>query len=310
MDSPIDLSVITAVTVKDKPYLKNCLTSLETAARFAGRRLNFIIIGNGIKIEKINYLHFPVRLIINKTNLGFGPSVNKAINFANNSWCILVSPDVTTQKDCLKKLIPHKVDSRTALIGPRVSDQKGKLQYSILPYPSLIQLTLEHFYLYKLFPRLFTSPLSDSKLYETPRQVDAVAAIWWLFKRDAFHQTGGFDSRFFLYFEDVDFCKRLKEKGFEIIYNPAMRVTHLMHASTGGETDGKLYYNSLKKYLYKHHHRLSARISLLVFLTGSLFRLIFWQIFNSFNTSRENKIRATNKINYFRCVFRSVKAAL
>ena len=294
------ITVLTAVTSKDKPYLKDCLQSLESSASIAGYLLNFIIIENGTRVPFPIYLHNPAKLISVKTKIGFGESVNLAMSSVKNPWCLIVSPDVIIHKDCLKNIIPSQFDNKTAIIGPKVKLENGKLQYTILPNLSVIQIFLEQSYLYKLFPKIVKSPLSDSYLYKYVHQVDAIMAIFWMVNKDAFIRIGGFDERFRFYFEDLDLCKRLKDNNCQIIFNPDAQVTHLMHKSTGGETDGRIYKESLRKYLYKYQNPLLAKISLFIFLAGSLVRLIYWKIILLVTSQSQIKSKARYKIRYFR----------
>jgi len=276
---PISLiSVIITVVDKDKPYLKECLISLEKSAKFAGIPLEFIIIANGTDISTIDYLKSPLRLINNKNNIGFGQAINIGVSRAKGSWCLLTCPDVRTGFKCLKTIFTGHTHKNFGLIGPKVSLADGHLQFTILPYPDLWQIFLEQTYLYKFFPKLFNSPLANQDLYQENQTVEAVAAIWWLFRKDSFEEIGGFDSRFFLYLEDIDLCKRLREKGYKIGYYHQAEAVHLLHKSTGGYGSGKLYYQSLKKLIEKYHGFIYTRLSLSIFLFGCVFRILYWKI--------------------------------
>ena len=292
------ISVIIAFVDNDKKYLKQCLISLEKAARYARINLEYILIANGTNISDINYLNSPVNVIKSNKNLGFGQAINLGVKNAIGEWCLLSCPDVMTDRSCLKNMFNGISNKNLAVIGPRVLLSDGSFQYSILPFPTLRQIFLEQSYLYKLFPRMFKSPLSDKAQYSKITYADAVAGIWWLFKKSAFEKAGGFDERFFLYFEDVELCQRLKQKGSKIAFNPNSQVRHLLHKSTGGEASGLLYYRSLHNYLTKYHGSVYIFLTLVVFIIGTLSRIFFWSFMFAVQYNDKSKNISLKKIKF------------
>jgi len=281
------ISTVVVVVEKDKKFLKECLLSLEKSAKQAKTPIDFIVIANGTNLSEPIYLKSSYKVINNKVNIGFGAAVNIGVDKAIGQFCIITCPDVITDKNCIKNLLKQSKKEKIAIIGPKIKVVEGELQHTILPIPTPWQIFLEQSYLYKIFPRLFKSPLSDKELYLKTHYIDAVAAIWWLVKTKIFRQIGGLDPRFFLYFEDVDLCRRLKEVGYLIAYEPSAKVLHLMHKSTGGNPSGKLYFHSLKAYLLKYYSKLTVYFTLNIFRLGCLLRLIFWQTNEIFTTDAE-----------------------
>ena len=303
MEKITEVTAVSAVTSKDVSYLEQSLISLETSARKAGWHINFIIVANGFKINKINKIDSRYKIISRRSNIGFAPAINYAVKHAKTEWCIVFSPDTATGINCLNLIYPDKFKGENiGLVGPGITIDSGQLQYTILPYPSLKQIFFEQSYLYKVFPFSIRYPLSDRNLYNSAHKVSALAAIWWFVNKKAFENIGGFDDRFFLYFEDVDFCRRLTEAGYFVIYNPASSISHFMHRSTGGETDGKLFYFGLKKYLEKYYGGIYTKLSLLIFKIGCLLRLFYWSMKVKIKLSANKKILAENKIKYCRQV--------
>ena len=193
-----------------------------------------------------------------------------------NKWVLLLCPDVELDENSLKILIKETTD-RIGIIAPRILINK-RTQETILPIPSFWQIFLEQSFLYRLLPSIFRSSFSDKELYQRKQKVSAVAAICWLFQKKAYSLAGGFDERFFLYFEDADLCRRIIRTGFEIIYIPRATAYHFPHSSTGGQTDGRLYIKSLRTILRKYHNLLYTQISLLIFAFGSAIRLLAWSV--------------------------------
>lgn len=272
------ISAIIVYTQKDKKLVKQCLHSLETSAENAGLSLEFILVANGTKPLKINYLLSPFTQIILKTNVGFGSGVNKAMVITKGEWCIIACPDVNTDKIALIKITKYLNSDKIALIGPKINLPDGRIQPTILPIPSLYSIFIEQSFIYKLLPWIFHSPLSDRQIYQYSHSTDCVAAIWWFINKTAFKKSGKFNRNYFLYFEDVDLCKRLRSNGFQIYFDPEITVKHIPHQSTAGVTDGRLYSQSLTIFLNIHYDVLSVILSLIIFKFGCLIRILFWNL--------------------------------
>jgi len=306
MTKNILVSVIVAFIDKDKKYLRECLTSIEKSANYAGIPLEFVLIANGTAIDSINYLSSPLKILKNKKNIGFGKAINQAVEHTKGDWCLLSCPDVISDKNTLKNIFKNINKNKLAIIGPKIILSDGSTQRTILSYPTLTNIFLEQSYLYKIFPSLFHSPLSNEKIYKDINYSDAIAAVFWLFNRKLFIKLGGFDKRFFLYFEDVEFCRRIKDAGYKIAYNPVSRVLHLEHKSTLGNTSGSLYFKSLNQYLSKYYDNLYKVSVLTIFISGCLIRLVLWLFAISFIKNGSGKIRAEKKIKFCSDVIREV----
>ena len=272
----MEISVIIVAVENDKKLLPRCLKALKLACHKAGLKTETIVVANATSLSLPVNLKKGIKILNLSENGGLGTAVNSAMETVKNKWVLLLCPDVELKDNSLKILIKETAD-RIGIIAPRVliNDQT---QETILPIPSLWQIFLEQSFLYRLFPSIFRLPFSDKLLYQKKQKVSAAAAICWLFQKKAYRLAGGFDERFFLYFEDVDLCRRIKRAGFEIIYQPAAAAFHFPHASTGGQTDGSLYVKSLKKILGKYHNQLYVILSMFIFAFGSSIRLILWSV--------------------------------
>lgn len=281
------LTVIIAFIDKDKKLLSDCILSHEESARSAGVKLRFILVANGANIPSI-HLNSPVTVIKIPQNLGFAAAINKGLKKVSTNWCVIACPDTRCDKNSIKGLHPY-ISKKIAIVGPKVVEPDGKIQATIVPIPTLKSIFIEQTYLYKLLPWVFTSPLSDTGSYNYAHTTDAVAAIWWLANCKMLRTIGGFDERFFLYFEDVDLCKRLLDHGYHIYYEPKSCIRHLMHQSTGGGASGILYKVNMQKFLKKHYGEALSIIGIFFFFAGSLIRLIYWRLQTSARAKLEAK---------------------
>ena len=291
------LSVIIAFIDRDKPLLKDCILSLEKSANGANVKLRFIFVANGTNAPAyiLKNKYYVIRV---SKNIGFGPAVNRGLKKVKTKWCFIACPDTRCEKSTIKALLPYIKRGllankqgdplfKIAIVGPKVIEPDGKIQPTVVPIPTLKSIFIEQTYLYKLFPSIFPSPLSDPKQYNYAHRTDAVAAIWWLANRDAILRVGGFDERYFLYFEDVDLCKRLGRAGYSIIYVPQARILHLLHQSTGGAASGVLYKESMRIFLEKHYGAFISFLGCCFLILGSIMRLIYWSIKPSVRAKQE-----------------------
>ena len=288
------ISVIIVVVKRDKKYLKNCLISLEKSAYIANISLEIIIVANGTKLKKLSYLSSTYKILSNRQNLGFGNAVNKGMNQTNNKWCIILAPDTRIKLTTIQSLWRHTVDKKLAIICPKIHYSDGKLDYSILPYTNLWTIFKEQFYLYKLFPSIFTSPFSNNILYEKTHEVDALASTFWMVKKNYFINVGGFDERFFLFHDDLDLCRRIRSSRYKIIFEPKASITHLGHKSVSNQIGGKLLADSYYIYLSKYYNTLYIFICIIILFIGSLFRFTYWfllaKIYSYGKYKSENKV--------------------
>jgi len=295
----IKLTAIIVTVKKDKHLLKTCLVSLDKSVKHAGADINYLIVANGTVIRKEEYPATGVSILKLKKNAGFGPAVNSAMKKVESDWVIIVCPDVITGKSCLNEILPFSLDTTAGIIAPLVRLKDKRIQKTILPVPSIKEIFIESSYLYRLLPALFKSPLSDNSFYKRTGKVGAVAAIWWLVRKEAFQKAGGFDNRFFLYFEDVDLCCRMRKSGYDLIFAHRAEALHLPHQSTGGKTDGRLYLISLKRFLRKYYGKNTSAFAIIIFAIGSYLRFFYWLFIYLTGRNLNTRKTAVDKLFFF-----------
>jgi len=161
---------------------------------------------------------FPLRVIRNARPKGFGANHNAAFAVSRGRYFVVVNPDIRLPQLSLDHLREVVDLDRTAACAPLVVNSRGSLEDSARRFPTIARL-------------LRRVVLRDRSLdYEwrgRSQEVDWVAGMFVMFRRDAFDQVKGFDDRrFFMYFEDVDICRRLRRLGWAVRVEPAVRVVH------------------------------------------------------------------------------------
>ncbi len=159
----------------------------------------------------------PVEIIRNAVRLGFGANHNQALRRSRDEVFCILNPDVRLPSDPFPALLEALRDERVGLVAPRVANSDGDIENSARRFPTFSSLAAK---------ALGTVAPLDYGDDASPVSPDWVAGMFMLAKRSAWESVGGFDERYFLYYEDVDLCRRLRGKGFDIRLVPAARIVH------------------------------------------------------------------------------------
>ncbi len=225
---------------------------------------------------------FPgVHVIENERNAGFGAANNLAMQRAEGQYFLLLNSDAFVMPGAIAAMLAcAQLDPRAAVVGPRLSNEDGSLQVSCFRFPSPTRAWLENLWISAVFSGSAT--LGDYRRWphDTRRTVESVSGACMLVRREAFEQTGGFDEAFFMYQEETDWQKTLRELGWTVVFTPDALVTHLGGAS-GKDEQTRIsahFFESLDYYERKHHGRIGL-ISLRAAMTlGCLARAVLWGI--------------------------------
>lgn len=222
-----------------------------------------------------------VRLIANRENRGFAAAVNQGIATLESPYVLLLNPDAVIL-DGLEQLRAACDGPRAGGAGGRLLGGDGKSQtgFMVRRLPTPGALIAEALLLNRLWPgnpvnRRYRGLDLD---YSKRISVEQPAGAFLMLRRDAWQELGGFDEGYFpLWFEDVDFCRRLVDLGYCLYYEPAAVAKH-----TGAHSIVRIrvemrrfyWYRSLLRYSAKHFTALSYRAVCLAVLMGSLLRML------------------------------------
>ena len=269
----MDLSVV-IVTYNSSTYIDDCLRSI--LERMGGVEHEIIVVDNASSDETVRMIerNFPrVILIPNRLNVGFARANNLGLQRAGGRFLLLINPDTRWKRGDIKKAIQFlEAHPEIGALGCRLTLEDGSWQRSYGNFPTLGRELKEVFYLPRFFPEcgwcrgMFTY---TERTGEGP--VDWVAGAFCLVKRDILLEVGGFDERYFLYGEDIDLSKKIREKGKEIFYYPDVEITHFQRMPF-------IYDFGESPYLYfdKHFGPSYAKILRYVLLYKMLVRLMIF----------------------------------
>jgi GT2 family glycosyltransferase len=223
---------------------------------------------------------FPhVRLIDNPRNAGFGAANNLALKQAQGDFLLLLNSDAFPKPGAIGTLVEYlREHPDVAVVGPKLLNKDGSLQKSCWKFPSPARAWLENLGVTSLLPNHPVVGDYSHWEHDRERDVDFVIGACMLVRRKAYEQVGGFDEGFFLYSEETDWQRRMKDRGFRIVFTPAAQVTHFGGASGEAEkakVNGH-FFESLDRYERKHHGLLGLISLRLAMSLGCLARAIMW----------------------------------
>ena len=250
----MDLSIIT-VSWNVKEYLRASLEAIFQNAGVANFEVwvvdNASTDGTGVLLREWARKEPRLRVLLNNTNVGFARANNQAIEQAAGRYVLLLNPDMRVFPDTLATMV-RWMDARpkVGVAGCHLVTDTGETIPHVRRFPGLwnqlaIVLKLPH-----LFPRVLDRYLMRDFDYAKEARVDSVRGSFFMIRRAAL-RVGLLDERFFIWFEEVDFCKRMRSAGWEVWYTPATKCIDRVGRSfalVSGYKKQKMFLTSM--YLY------------------------------------------------------------
>jgi N-acetylglucosaminyl-diphospho-decaprenol L-rhamnosyltransferase len=227
----VKFSIIT-VNYASWPYTLRCIDSLyETGYE----DIEIVVVDNDQK-SAVPEIPPPVRLIRNPENVGFARACNQGILASDGEYIVLINPDTLVERDFFEALKEFFDQSpRAGVAGPRIVDGEGNLQLSARKEVSFVSGFLGRTSLLTwLFPKspLVRGLFPAAEKLAGPTAVDWVSGACMAIRRRTLEEIGPMDERFFMYFEDADLCRRVREAGWLVYYLPQVEVLHHTGASS------------------------------------------------------------------------------
>jgi hypothetical protein len=231
----MELSIV-LVHYRSPDQLLNCLASLE--ADSGGRQSETVVVDNDSRDgapEVLRERHPGARVIANDANVGYARAVNQGIHATTGEFVLVMNPDCEVRAGALNALVEFlRAHPRAAVAGPRILNPDGTLEYSARSFPDHLTFLFNR---YSLLTRLFpANPFSRRYLltdwdHASVREVDWLSGACLMVRREAIDRVGPMDEAFFMFNEDVDWCRRMKTAGWEVCYVPDAVVVHHIGAS-------------------------------------------------------------------------------
>ncbi len=228
---------IVIVNYNSTDYLLNCLESVYSNLDGCSAKVWVVDNASSDGVDRIANRFPSAVLTRNEQNLGFAAGVNQALQSSKSSYVVLLNPDSYIQKGFFHEAIEFmKKNPQVGIAGPRILDEDGSIQGSARAFPSpMTALFGRSSLLTRFFPNnsitsanILTGACND----EHPMEVDWVSGACMVVRRKAIDAIGSFDERFFMYWEDADWCRRMWEGGWKVVYFPTATVVHYVGASS------------------------------------------------------------------------------
>ena len=236
--SAIDVSVI-VVNYNTANLLKAMRDALMRSR--GALVVQIIVIDNASRDDSVKVIQREfgdAHVIVNQTNVGFGRANNQAVGVATGRYLLLLNTDAFVASDTLSKTVAYMDEHpECGVLGVRLVGRDGERQPAYRFFPNPWNVFLLRSGLTRFFPKvqMVDPPIADDGV---PRACDWVVGCYMLVRHEVIDRCGLFDPRYFLYFEEVDFCRNVKRAGWQVIYFPQTTVVHW-----GGESakaDGEL----------------------------------------------------------------------
>jgi GT2 family glycosyltransferase len=263
--------------------LRACLESIA-AADCSGFTLRRIVVVDNASVDgsadDLDADGLPLQLLRNPVNRGFGAACNQGAAGSDADYVLFLNPDTRLEADSLCKPVAFLEDpanARIGILGIQLLTDEGRVSRDCALFPTPLRLLLMALRLNKLFMRGFPYLELRSWDHSESREVERVKGAFYLTRRALFNSLEGFDERFFLYWEDVDFSLRAARAGWRSFYLAGVRAYHQRWGCSRRAPEACLYHElrSRIRYAYKHFGWPSATlVTLAVFCCQPISHLL------------------------------------
>ncbi|MBU0707442.1 glycosyltransferase family 2 protein [Patescibacteria group bacterium] len=279
----VDVTII-IVSWRVKGLLEECLRSVIQETKNISYEI-FVVDNNSNDgtVEMINKQFPNVMLIANEENMGFAQANNQAMEKANGKFILLLNPDTKILDNAIEKTMRFMEENPDAgIAGCHFQYPNQKHQPSVRRFPTLLSMSLILLKLHRIFPSLppLKKYIADDIDYSYSQMVDQVMGAFFMIDRKLFEQVGYLDSKYFIWFEEVDYCYRAIKAGWKIYYFSGAEIFHY-HAQSFNQVLGyekqKIYNKSLSLYFKKYHSMISYVVIRILSVPSLIISLIVQQ---------------------------------
>ncbi|MGH8421735.1 MAG: glycosyltransferase family 2 protein [Pseudomonas fluorescens] len=229
VSAPLDVLVVNYNTAELLQPMFNALRQSNSV-----NRTRYLVVDNASADNSLECLATicPEALqLANENNVGFGRANNQLVEHLQGKYALLLNTDAFVAADTLSKTLEYmESHPDCGVLGVRLVGREGDLQPSCRYFPTPLNVFLGRTGLERFFPAV--KRVDDMEWdHASVRECDWVPGCYYLIRREVIDKIGLFDPRYFLYFEEIDHCKRVKQAGWKVVYYPHTTVVHI-----GGES--------------------------------------------------------------------------
>jgi hypothetical protein len=265
---------IVVVNWNSGSQLRQCLGSIEEVVATDDVQPDVAVVDNAStdgSADSLGEYSFVLTILRERTNRGFARACNVGARETQGEYVLFLNPDTRLLPGSLRQPLAFMANTRrehVGIVGVGLVDAEGRIQPTCSRFLNAQQAVVHALGLDRLFPRRFKGQVMLEWNHRGTRAVDQVIGAFFLVRRKVFNDLGGFDERFFLYFEEVDFSLRARQAGWSSYYLPSARAYHRGGGTTDQVRARRLFYSLRSRILYafKHFEGPSASLVLLTTL--------------------------------------------
>lgn len=254
-------------------HLRRCLESITSSDGMRVLVDRVTVVDNAshdCSIDGLDDLDLPLEIVRNVTNIGFGAACNQGAGGSSAEYVLFLNPDTTLLPSTLRVVASfmNTASADVDICGVTVTHADGSPAISCARFPTLRVLVGKATGLDHLLPRVFPPHhLSAAETHDS-RYVDQVIGAFFFVRRSLFDELHGFDSRFFLYYEEVDFARRASSLGRRSFLLTKTSIRHVENVSSAQAPVARLYHSlrSRRRYALLHWKRWQERVLFVVAL--------------------------------------------
>lgn len=250
---------VVVVSFNSRTHLRACVEPLSELPD-----VNVIVVDNASSDGSVDaILDLELTVIRRAENGGFAAGCNEGWRAGTAPFVLFLNPDATIDAKSLQTLVETLGKcGQCGAVAPRIEHPDGSLAWSQRRFPRLRSTYARAFFLHRVFPRASWADelVREPRAYEAPASPEWLSGACLLMRRSALEAIAGWDERFFLYGEDIDLCRRLRDRGYSIVFEPSARAVHVEGASASRSTTLPLL--AASRIRYDRKHRRPAAVAL------------------------------------------------
>lgn len=199
----------------------------------------------------------PLTIIRNSENAGFGRACNQGAAAGTSPYILFLNPDVVAAPRAIAvtcRFLANGAAERIGVVGAKLADPTGHVHRSTSRFPTPWAIMGQAAGLDRILPSVFPPAFRSDWDHGDTRDVDQIMGAFLMIRRDAFEAIGGFDERFFVYFDDVDLCFRMRQAGWRCVHFAGAEAVHEGEGTTRQVKDIRLFYLLRSRLLYARKH--------------------------------------------------------
>jgi N-acetylglucosaminyl-diphospho-decaprenol L-rhamnosyltransferase len=282
MNPDIDIVIVNWNTGSQ---LRACLESIAASNRKTFLLRHVVVVDNASTDSSLAGLpinQLPLSILLNPVNLGFAAACNQGAAGSQSQFILFLNPDTVLDVGTLAEVLQHAGHpdrTHTGIFGIRLRDAHGRNACSVSRFPTPAILFSEMSGLARLLPRYCPSHFMTDRDPTASGTVDQVIGAFFMVRNEVFTALGGFDERFFVYFEEVDFSFRALNTGWSSWYDGEVSAFHAGGGASSQDKAARLFYLTRSRLLYAFKHfNFAWALSLMIgtFTVEPLLRMAQW----------------------------------